>query len=60
MAPSGRSIQAKGIEPDVKVLQTVPKDLKAWTDTEGEASLRGHLRRKAAKSPAHNPMCRPT
>jgi carboxyl-terminal processing protease len=27
--PSGRSIQAKGIEPDVTVLQVVPEDLKA-------------------------------
>src|ERR1700722_4546760 len=42
--PSGRSIQAKGIEPDVTVLQVVPEDLKALTDTEGEASLRGHLK----------------
>src|SRR6202042_1918937 len=41
--PSGRSIQAKGIEPDIKVLQEVPSDLKARTDAEGEASLRGHL-----------------
>ena len=42
--PSGRSIQAKGIEPDIKVLQEVPDDLKARTDVEGEASLRGHLK----------------
>ena len=42
--PSGRSIQAKGIEPDVTVLQVVPEDLKARTDTEGQASLRGHLK----------------
>jgi carboxyl-terminal processing protease len=42
--PSGRSIQAKGIEPDIKVLQEVPSDLKARTDAEGEASLRGHLK----------------
>ncbi len=42
--PSGRSIQAKGIEPDVKVLQTVPEDLKARIETEAEASLRGHLK----------------
>jgi len=39
--PSGRSIQAKGIEPDIKVLQEVPADPKARTDVEGEASLRG-------------------
>jgi len=42
--PSGRSIQAKGIEPDIEVLQDVPAELKAKTDTEGEASLRGHLK----------------
>jgi len=42
--PSGRSIQAKGITPDIEVLQEVPEDLKARTDTKGEASLRGHLK----------------
>jgi carboxyl-terminal processing protease len=42
--PSGRSIQAKGISPDIEVLQTVPDDLKSQTDTKGEASLRGHLK----------------
>jgi len=42
--PSGRSIQAKGIEPDVTVLQDVPDDLKGKDDTKGEASLKGHLK----------------
>jgi carboxyl-terminal processing protease len=42
--PSGRSIQAKGIVPDIEVLQDVPDDLKARTNTKGEASLRGHLK----------------
>jgi carboxyl-terminal processing protease len=42
--PSGRSIQAKGITPDIEVLQEVPADLKTQTDTKGEASLRGHLK----------------
>jgi carboxyl-terminal processing protease len=42
--PSGRSIQAKGISPDIEVLQDVPDELKARTDTKGEASLRGHLK----------------
>ncbi len=42
--PSGRSIQAKGIEPDIEVLQEQPADLKARADTESEASLRGHLK----------------
>jgi len=44
--PSGRSIQAKGITPDIEVLQDVPADILAKTDTstKGEASLRGHLK----------------
>jgi carboxyl-terminal processing protease len=42
--PSGKSIQAKGIVPDIEVLQDVPDDLKSRTDTKGEASLRGHLK----------------
>ena len=42
--PSGRSIQAKGISPDIEVLQDVPEDVKSRTDTKGEASLRGHLK----------------
>ncbi len=42
--PSGRSIQAKGIVPDIEVLQDVPDELKSRTDTKGEASLRGHLK----------------
>jgi carboxyl-terminal processing protease len=42
--PSGRSIQAKGIVPEIEVLQEVPDELKARTDTKGESSLRGHLK----------------
>ena len=42
--PSGRSIQAKGIEPDVEILQEVPDELKGKDETKGEASLRGHLK----------------
>jgi carboxyl-terminal processing protease len=42
--PSGRSIQAKGIVPDIQVLQDVPDELKARTDSKGEASLPGHLK----------------
>ena len=34
--PSGRSIQAKGISPDIEVLQGVPEELKARTNTRGE------------------------
>jgi carboxyl-terminal processing protease len=43
--PSGKSIQAKGIVPDIEVLQEVPDEVKARiTETKGEASLRGHLK----------------
>jgi len=42
--PSGRSIQAKGIEPDIQILQDVPDELKGKDDTKGEASLKGHLK----------------
>ena len=41
--PSGRTIQAKGIVPDIKVVQDVPAALKGETDSKGEASLPGHL-----------------
>ncbi len=41
--PTGRSIQAKGITPDIEVLQDVPDDLISQTELKGEASLRGHL-----------------
>jgi carboxyl-terminal processing protease len=45
--PSGRSIQAKGIEPEVKVEEELPDDLKKKAEvqgTRGEANLRGHLK----------------
>ena len=42
--PSGRSIQAKGIDPDIIVLQDVPDELKGKDDMKGEASLKGHLK----------------
>ena len=43
--PSGRSIQAKGIDPDTLVEQDLPDELKGKEapKTRGEASLRGHL-----------------
>jgi carboxyl-terminal processing protease len=44
--PSGRSIQAKGIEPDVEVTQDVPDELKGKDETKGEAGLKGHLKQK--------------
>jgi carboxyl-terminal processing protease len=41
--PCGRSIQAKGIEPDIKVEPVIPDELKGKDRTEGEIGLRGHL-----------------
>jgi carboxyl-terminal processing protease len=41
--PSGRSIQARGIEPDQIVLQEIPEELLGRDETRGEAGLRGHL-----------------
>jgi carboxyl-terminal processing protease len=42
--PSGRSIQAVGIEPDYKVSENIPDDLKGKVESLGEASLQGHLK----------------
>ena len=43
--PSGRSIQAKGIEPDAVVEEELPDDLKkAAEKAQNEANLRGHLK----------------
>ena len=41
--PSGRSIQAKGIEPEIEVQENVPADLQGKDQTKGEAGLKGHL-----------------
>ena len=45
--PSGRSIQAKGIDPDVMVEQELPPELQSKSSTNrmpSEAGLRGHLK----------------
>jgi carboxyl-terminal processing protease len=47
--PSGHSIQALGITPDIEVLQDVPDELKGRADTKGEASMRGHLSAEGAE-----------
>jgi len=56
--PSGRSIQAKGITPDIEVLQDVPEELKARTDTRGESSCAATSRVMARKRPARSPTSR--
>ena len=41
--PSGRSIQAQGITPDIEVLQQVPKDVQSEQPNISEATLPDHL-----------------
>lgn len=41
--PSGKSIQAKGIVPDIEVVQDEPDDVKQKSKPSGEATLTGHL-----------------
>jgi carboxyl-terminal processing protease len=50
--PSGRSIQAKGIDPDIVIEQELPPELKGKEPPKarGEASLRGHLRSDGKES----------
>ena len=47
--PSGRSIQAKGIDPDIVVERELPPELQGKENPKprGEASLRGHLKSEA-------------
>jgi carboxyl-terminal processing protease len=47
--PSGHSIQAQGITPDIEVLQDVPDELKGRSEIQGEASMRGHLSAEGAE-----------
>ena len=44
--PSGRSIQARGIDPDIEILPDLPEDMQDFT-TLSEAELRGHLQGEA-------------
>ncbi|MFC7399174.1 S41 family peptidase [Chelatococcus sp. GCM10030263] len=50
--PSGRSIQARGIDPDIEIIPDVPPELKGKDETEGEAGLRGHLKNGETERPA--------
>ena len=42
--PSGRTIQAQGIEPEIMLQPDLPEAERARTETKGEAALRGHLK----------------
>ncbi len=60
--PSGRSIQAKGIVPDIEVLQEVPEEVKAKISGEikGESSLKGHLKAAEGEEQAGSQSYVPT
>ena len=47
--PSGRSIQAQGITPDIEVLQQLPKNFKTPISSVSEATLPGHLKAQGAE-----------
>ncbi len=47
--PSGHSIQAQGVKPDIEVVQDVPDELKGRAELKGEASMRGHLSGESAE-----------
>jgi carboxyl-terminal processing protease len=47
--PSGHSIQAQGVKPDIEVVQDVPDELKGRAELKGEASMRGHLSGEGAE-----------
>ena len=42
--PAGKSIQGKGITPDVKVDQPLPPELQGRDVTRGESDLKGHIK----------------
>jgi carboxyl-terminal processing protease len=51
--PSGRSIQAMGIAPEVKIDEELPQDVsKSAGSAVGEASLRGHLKNEGETTEA--------
>lgn len=54
--PSGRSIQAKGIDPDYIIEEVIPDDLKGKDEIKGEVGLRGHLKnaQEAARDKAED------
>ena len=58
--PSGRSIQAKGITPDIQVLEDVPADLKGKEENYGRGVAQGPSEERHRRIPrARRPMCRP-
>ncbi|MEM9277699.1 MAG: S41 family peptidase [Pseudomonadota bacterium] len=41
--PSDRSIQGKGIDPDIEIIQPLPEELQGRVEARGESNLRGHI-----------------
>jgi carboxyl-terminal processing protease len=49
--PSGRSIQARGIDPDIEISQNTPAGTEVPSEGLGEASVRGHLQNASGDRP---------
>ena len=49
--PSGRSIQARGIDPDIEISPDIPAGAKVPSESPGEASLKAHLRNEIGERP---------
>jgi carboxyl-terminal processing protease len=58
--PSGRSIQAKGIQPDIELIQDLPEELKGKVETKSESTLRGHLKNGEEEEKGGSPAYVPT
>ncbi|KAA5596780.1 S41 family peptidase [Blastochloris sulfoviridis] len=62
--PAGRSIQAKGIDPDIELIQDFPEEQKAKAggavEPRGESSLRGHLKNDKEDERTGSPAYVPT
>jgi carboxyl-terminal processing protease len=48
--PSGRSLQAQGVAPDIEVLQDVPKEAADREQLRSEANLPGHLKAEGTEA----------
>jgi carboxyl-terminal processing protease len=54
--PTGRSIQATGISPDIEVVQEMPEELKPHVDTRGRRRFADISKRKGRSRPARSPI----
>lgn len=58
--PSGRSIQAQGIEPNIIIEQEIPEEERARLESRSEATLRGHLTSEDGEEQSGSPTYIPS